>query len=257
MIDEQHAFLAVMGERFVLWRMPEVTRRDLARRSLARRGNEAELRERIRDTTADFLQRFRDCGRLELPDSFHEPLVVLADVVTRARSGVAPDGYSRDLLYLPEPEAPGRLAKQLAQLAAAALAIGVPADEAWRLVRKIGWDSVPAVRCTVLAYLARQADPVPIAAIEEQTGLPRRTVTRVVEDLVVLRLVDRRKDAGKWLVEQSAIAHDYWAGERWPETSEGVQVGGHDAAGRQLDADEVERLAAAARDAQHDGKETQ
>jgi hypothetical protein len=41
-IDEQHAFLAVMGERFVLWRMPEVTRRDLARRSLARRGNEPE-----------------------------------------------------------------------------------------------------------------------------------------------------------------------------------------------------------------------
>src|SRR4051812_15597453 len=36
-IDEQHSFLAVMGERFVLYRMPEVPRRELARRSLARR----------------------------------------------------------------------------------------------------------------------------------------------------------------------------------------------------------------------------
>lgn len=29
-IDEQHSFLAVMGERFLLYRMPEVNRRDLA-----------------------------------------------------------------------------------------------------------------------------------------------------------------------------------------------------------------------------------
>ena len=39
-IDEQHAFLAVMGERFVLYRLPEVTRREIARRSLERRGHE-------------------------------------------------------------------------------------------------------------------------------------------------------------------------------------------------------------------------
>ena len=237
-IDEQHAFLAVMGERFVLYRMPEVTRRQLARRSLARRGHEPELREQIRDTVADFLEPFHDCGPLPLPSSLTEPLVTLTDVVTRARSGVARDGWSRDLLYLPEPEAPTRLAKQLAQLAAAALTIGVAEKEAWRLVRKVGWDSVPAVRCTVLANLAEQDRPVPIATIVEATGLPNRTVLRVVEDLVALRLLGRRKESGKWLVEHSAIAHDYWAGERPPETSEGAQ---HDRP--QVDEDEIERLA--------------
>ena len=46
----------------------------------------------------------------------------------------------RDILYLPEPEAPTRLAKQLAQLAAAMLAIGVDEQETWRLIRKVGWD---------------------------------------------------------------------------------------------------------------------
>jgi hypothetical protein len=235
-IDEQHNFLAVMGERFVLYRMPEVTRRELSRRALAQRGQEPDLRDHIRGTVAAFLDTFYDCGPLPLPSWFDELLVVLTDIVTRARSGVARDGYSRDLLYLPEPEAPTRLAKQLAQLAAAALAIGVDEAEAWRLVRKVGWDSVPAVRCAVLAHLAEQTEPVPIASIEEHTGLPKRTVARVVEDLVALKLATRRKDAGKWLVEQSAIAHDYWAGERLPETSEGVR-----------DADEIERLAAVAR----------
>jgi hypothetical protein len=59
---------------------------------------------------------------------------------------VARDYQTRDILYLPEPEAPTRLAKQIAQLMAAALTIGVDETEAWRLARKVGWDPVPAVR---------------------------------------------------------------------------------------------------------------
>lgn len=73
-IDEQHSFLAIMGERFLLYRMPEVSRRDLARRALARRGHESELRLRIRAAVADFLYHFQDCGRLDLPVNFGEPL---------------------------------------------------------------------------------------------------------------------------------------------------------------------------------------
>ncbi len=183
-IDEQHSFLAIMGERFCLYRMPEVPRADIACRSLARRGHQLELRQRIRATVGDFLEQFRNCGRLELPDSFIEPLIVLTDIVTRVRSGVARDGYTRELLYQPEPEAPTRLAKQLAQLGAAALAIGVDEAEAWRLIRKLGWNSVPAVRCSVIDCLARQDEPIPLATIQEETGLPERTAARVAEDVV-------------------------------------------------------------------------
>jgi hypothetical protein len=221
-IDEQHSFFAIMGERFLLYRMPEVPRQDIARRSLARRGHEPELRQRIRATVGDFLEQFVNCGRLELPPSFDEPLIVLADIVTRARSGVARD-FNANLLYIPDPEAPTRLAKQLAQLAAAALALGVDEAEAWRLVRKAGWDSIPAVRCAVIDCLSRHKEPVTLAAIQEETDLPERTVARVAEDVAVLKLARRFKDRGRWHFEQSAIAHDYWTSERLPETSEGVQ----------------------------------
>jgi hypothetical protein len=245
-IDEQHNFLAVMGERFILYRLPEVSRADVARRSIARRGLEPELRQHIRATVGDFLEQFQGCGRLDLPDSFGEPLVQLTDVITRARSGVARDGYSRDLLYLPEPEAPTRLAKQLAQLGAALLAIGITPVETWRLLQKTGWDSVPAVRCAVIKILRDAAAPLPVSELEEAADLPRRTVTRVVEDLVALRLARRRKGAGKWYIEQSAIAHGYWDSERWPETSEGVQ---HD-----LDLAEIERLAELARSYENEAR---
>ena len=97
---------------------------------------------------------------------------------------------------MPEPEAPTRLAKQLAQLGAGLLAIGVDEAETWRLIRKTGWDSVPAVRCAVIDCLSQPAEPVTLATIQEETGLPERTVARVVEDIVVPRLARRLRSPG-------------------------------------------------------------
>jgi len=198
-----------------LYRMPEVARRDIASRSLRRRGREEELRVRIRSLVSDFLRRFRDVGRLELPDHFTEPLISLVDIVTRARTGVARDYQTRDILYLPEPEAPTRLAKQIAQLMAALIKIGVSEDEAWRLAEKIGWDSVPAVRSAVIRLLSRQeGTELTRAELQEKTGLPETTVRRVEEDLVVLGLATHRKDHNKWLIAESALAGEYWDSEQ-------------------------------------------
>jgi DNA-binding MarR family transcriptional regulator len=164
----------------------------------------------------EFLARFREPGWLELPDRFMEPLITLSDIVTRSRSGVARDFQTRDILYLPEPEAPTRLAKQIAQLMAAALAIGVDEPEAWRLAEKVGWDSVPAVRAAVIRLLGRmEGVSLTMAELQEKTGLPETTVRRVVEDLVVLGLATRKKDkSGKWLVAESTLAGDYWDSDR-------------------------------------------
>jgi hypothetical protein len=199
--------------------MPEVSRPAIARRSLARRGHEQALRERIVSLVAEFVASFRTAGYLDLPERFTEPLITLADIVTRARSGVARDRQTRDILYLPEPEAPTRFAKQIAQLMAAALAIGVDETEAWRLAEKVGWDSVPAVRSAVICLLARYADePLAYSDLEEKTGLPKTTVRRVVEDLVVLGLASHQKESSagnaRWLISQSTLAADYWNSEQ-------------------------------------------
>ena len=45
-------------------------------------------------------------------------------------------------------------------------------------------------------------------------GCPTTTVRRVVEDLVVLGLADRRKESdasnARWLISESELARDYW-----------------------------------------------
>jgi hypothetical protein len=230
-IDDQHVFLATMGERFLLLRLPKVDRRKSARLALERRGFERAMRQAIRTQVKDFLTPFQGCGRIELPPSWDEPMIALVDVVTRARSGVARDGYSRDLQYLPEPEAPTRLLKQLAQLGAAMLRMGVEPSEAWRLVRKAGWDSVPAIRTTIIDYLLEQTGPAETATLNEKLSLPKTTIDRTIDDLHVLDLLHRRKqDNGRITAE----AHEdlrFGASETsegaipqvTPETSEGVQ----------------------------------
>ena len=57
----------------------------------------------------------------------------------------------------------------------------------------------------------------------EETGLPQKTIERVVEDVVSLRLARREKVSGKWHVTPSRIAREYWAGERSPEKSDPSQ----------------------------------
>jgi len=214
-IDEQHAFISVMGERFVLYRMPEVSREEIARRALQMRGREEEIRDGLSELAAGFLERFRDVGHIDHPDRFTDPIIKLTDIVTRARTGVARDRQTRDILYLPEPEAPTRLAKQLAQLLSALLVIGVDEDEAWRLVDKVGWDCVPAVRASVIRLLSRYpGEELTRADLQEKTGLPESTVRRVEEDLVVLGLAEHRKDgdaqSARWLIRESRIGAEYW-----------------------------------------------
>jgi len=211
-IDEQHTFLAVMGERFVLYRLPELPRKEIAERALAMRGREKEARARIQALVSEFLEPHRNDEHLDLPAAYTGRLIDLADIVTRARSGVARDYQSRDILYLPEPEAPTRFAKQIAQLMAAMIRIGVEGSEAWRLAQKVGWDSVPAVRTSLLRILSTAECALSRAEVQEFSGLPETTVRRVEEDLVVLGLVDRRKDSsGKWMVEASQTITDYGA----------------------------------------------
>ena len=66
-IDEQHSFLAIMGERFLLYRLPEVPRAEIARRSLSRRSREPELRARIRATVGVFWSSSSTAGLSRSP----------------------------------------------------------------------------------------------------------------------------------------------------------------------------------------------
>ena len=93
----------------------------------------------------------------------------MARYSTQGRTGVERDGYSREIVVVPELEVPTRFAKAAAALGSALVAMGYSERDAMDVVARVGRDSMPQVRVVVLAQLA--------GASEVSTPISRRLPT--------------------------------------------------------------------------------
>jgi hypothetical protein len=196
-IDEHQAAMAVMGERFVLFRLHTPDRRQVARWALVGAGREAEMRAELRRAMHGFL-RGRRSEPPAAPDAVLDAIARAADFITRARSGVLRDGYRREFYYAPEPEVPTRFAKVLLALARGiALAYDHDAvgDTELRLVMRVALDCLPKVRHAVVSALVEHGidadeDGLPTTSrIAGATQFSTITIRRALEDLQALGLV--------------------------------------------------------------------
>ena len=161
---------------------------------------------------ADFLAGFRDVGRLALPESFKEPLIALADIVTRARSGVARDYYARPPLHArSRRRRHGWRSSSPSWGLRCSRSASTSGGLAARSQNGLGLGPGRALRRPQL--LSRHDDAIQPATIQEETGLPERTAARVAEDVAVLMLATHRKEKNVWVVSQSEIAQKYWDGD--------------------------------------------
>ena len=110
-----------------------------------------------------------------------------------ARSPVERDSYSREIELVPDPEAPARFALMLASLLEGLYAIGLERANAWQLVSKVAFDSMPARRRQAIRLLA-EVETLTTKTAAMRLGLPTTTTRRVLEDLAAHRLVQREVD---------------------------------------------------------------
>ena len=137
-----------------------------------------------------------------VPAAARQTLAFVADLITRARSGVYRDSYTRELEYAPEAEAPTRFAKALMSLAcgiAMAYDQTVVGGEALRLVLRVALDCLPAIRRRVMTALVREAitpDSGGTLSTLEVAGSVQFSTTairRALEDLQALDVVTCHK----------------------------------------------------------------
>lgn len=189
-IDRHHAVMGAMGERFVLYRLPEADPNILARRALSHAGKERQMRKELAAAVHQLFEHVTTMPR-ELTAAESEHLVALATLVVRARSAVERDNYSREIELVPEPEAPTRLIVALDRMLAGLDAIGCDRTQAWKVVHKCALDSIPALRLAVLYALADgQADTNDISG---KVRHPASTTRRALEDLVAHNLVEQER----------------------------------------------------------------
>lgn len=202
-IDRAYSLNAVLGDRVLLYRPRSAAHYDLQRRAFAQSDTpEREERQRLRGLVAAFLSNI-----VEIPPPIGEPLldgvVALATLAARARSPVLYDRLNC-IELVPEPEAPGRLAKALAALARALAVVRgerVVSIQSYRTAAQVAQDSIPAPRRAVLEVVLRMRD-VTTSAVGEAVGYPTTTARRYLAELAAVGLVERFSDglghADRW-----------------------------------------------------------
>lgn len=219
-VDRHHAVMGAMGERFVLFRLPDAAEADHARRSIAHAGRETEMRREL----AAAVTALFDAGLVEpqpLSEDDTERLVSLAVLVARCRSAVERDGYTREIELIPQPEVPTRLVVVLARLLAGLDAVGADRPTAWPVVVKAALDSVPAIRRDVINVLFDCDGAMNTTQVSEAVQYPNTTTKRALEDLTAHGITDRRSGGeGKahfWSLSEFARTR-YAAATTAPET---------------------------------------
>jgi len=189
-VDRHYGVFQALGERFVMvrWQRAGGDHNGEAAAMSAMAQDPVQLRETLRhsvDIVFDGLP-----ADVSISHTTKEHIAALAEFTVRARTHVARDSsHSKNLIYLPEPEAPTRLAQQLSQLARGSARLScrtsVDADDLG-LVRRVGFDCIPRLRWRVLDG-CRQGKTL-------TADIPKATLSYVREDLRLVGLLTQSGD---------------------------------------------------------------
>jgi hypothetical protein len=193
-IDEHHAVIGAMGERFAFYRLPHLTRKTMARRAVDLTGAESKMRDEMKSAVAGLFAGLDVPARPhDLSEAETDRLISLADFASKCRSAVMRDAKS-EIVLVPESEYPARIAKIFRRVFSGMLSIGVDRDRAWQNLTKIAFDSMHKVRRQVIElFIESQGDSIPTAKIALALGLPTSTTRRALEDLTAHGALIRAK----------------------------------------------------------------
>ncbi len=199
-IDKHITTLAALGERFLIYRLPILTRDQKKARALTASRNLNVTRQEEKIQKAAHYVLDLTPIKPEIPEEIMLKLETLAEFVAKARTHVERDRYNREVVYDPEPEVHTRLLKQLSDLARG---ICMAREKACaglselRLIRKIGFDCIPSNRAKLLRLLAlRFPDKISNQEAADACKLSRSAVYYWLDDLHKLDLVKKITIAG-------------------------------------------------------------
>jgi hypothetical protein len=194
-IDRHHTVITTMGERFVFYRITPPDEERQALQALANVGKEKIMRaELMQAVTSLFASIDPPTAAAKLSGAEKRQLIAWARLAARSRSPIERDPINKhEIELIPDPEAPARLTQILLRLFTGMLAIGVPRADAWQHLKKVAFDSMPAIRCRVLEFLIISGTPERATTdIATSLGYPTDTAKRALEDLTAHGMLQRR-----------------------------------------------------------------
>jgi hypothetical protein len=186
--DAAHAVVSVMGDRFLLVRISSAEHRQAASRQAMRNVNhEADMRVDLANKVSTLFKAVNPEAEITLTEHETEKLFEVADVVTRGRTAIERD-FQGNPLYAHALEMPTRFAKQLVQIIRGGIALGMDRDAALAAAMRCASDSLPPLRQRILHAVSSHPKS-PICAVVKLVQLPRKTVDRTLQELLLLGLL--------------------------------------------------------------------
>lgn len=216
-IDTHSSLFQVMGERFIMYRMPQSNDMDVAEKALDNYGSEKDMRKFLREAVKKYFYSLRipKVEEIELPREIIKSLSALASFIVIARSGIIRDQYKRDITYIPATEAPSRLAKQLGTLIKALCVLEGRKVVTWDdyyMTLRVAFDIIPKNRMSHFIALCGNEYPSTTNQVAEETQYSRSGSESILEDLTALGVVSMQGygsgSATEWRI--SSKSYDYF-----------------------------------------------
>jgi hypothetical protein len=211
-IDREYALGAILGERFLMYRVKSAPARTLAQRAIEQGSVwEQDQRKALRGIVVTYIDTLLPVAP-PTPPAVVSAIAALAEFTARARSPVFFDQRSKEIDLIPECEAPGRLAKQFMLLARAlAVVRHEPAVSlaTYATVMQVAQDTLPATRQVILqAVLASPGAST--TDISTATDYPTSSARRYLQELAAVKLVTRTP-SGQGKADQWTASSDLMA----------------------------------------------
>lgn len=197
-MDMQQQATTHFGERFLNYRIVMPERKEVAFRSIENNNYYEEMQRENKDAWIAYHKGI-DWSNIEkigkLPDDVIEEIVNLSDFCTQARSSVIRDfGPAKQVVYVPDPEMPGRMSGQLSTIAKALMVVrnGTYEEEDMNIIYKIAIDCIPSTNWMVIRQLAKK-DQQATTDIATATGYPTAPIKLFLENLALQKIVHRIK----------------------------------------------------------------
>lgn len=193
-IDTHSALFQVMGERFIMYRVPQSDDKQVSKKALKNYGMEKQMRIELKTAIKKFFLSLTipDITSIELPEDILDSLASLASFIVKARSVIIRDQSKREIEYIPTPEAPARLAKQLGVLIKALAVLDRRTVVNWEdfyLTLRVALDIIPANRMAHIQAVCCKSQMINTTEISQITDYSRGGSEMILEDLVALKIL--------------------------------------------------------------------
>jgi len=204
-IDGYASLGASLGERFLKFRLDRTVMAEdedeRIRRAISNINSESKMKDELQNMAYRYLEKKMPEKLPTMPTEFLTRIIYLAKFTAKLRGSVPKDKYTQEMTAEPITEIGTRLAKQYMKLA---MGIAIHFDleevnaEVMRIIAQVAVDTCPGLISSLVVKIYHETKDDPAREVGQDwivdaTGLTSGTVSRMIGDLMPLKVLERRR----------------------------------------------------------------